>query len=39
MPDSSGIVTINRTEYEILYFFTSLFPLPICMSSEEDDYP
>lgn len=27
MPDSSGIVTINRTEYEILYFFTSLFPL------------
>ena len=27
MPDSSGIVTINRTEYEILYFFASLFPL------------
>ena len=26
MPDSSGIVTINRTEYEILYFFASLFP-------------
>ena len=39
MPDSSGIVTINRTEYEILYFFASLFPLPICIRSEEDDYP
>ena len=39
MPDSSGIVTINRNEYEILYFFASLFPLPICISSVEDDYP
>ena len=39
MPDSLGIATINRTEYEILYYFTSLFPWLICICSEEDDYP